>query len=65
MGLSRVWIEDGCILCNLCVEISPESFVLEDEHCYVRSEADLDEHEEEIRQAALDCPVAVIRVEEE
>lgn len=65
MGLSRVWIEDGCILCNVCVEISPESFVLEDEHLYVRSDVDLDEHEEAIRQAALDCPVEVIRLEEE
>ena len=65
MGLSRVWIEDGCILCNLCVEISPESFVLEDEYCYVRPDVDLDEHEEAIRQSAIDCPVAVIRIEEE
>lgn len=65
MALSRVWIEDGCILCNVCVEISPEAFVLEDEHCYVRSDADLDEHEEAIRQAAIDCPVEVIHLEEE
>ena len=43
MGLRRVWIEDGCILCNVCVEISPEAFVLEDEHCWVRTDADLDE----------------------
>ncbi|MGH7724974.1 MAG: ferredoxin [Candidatus Eiseniibacteriota bacterium] len=65
MALSRVWVEDGCILCNLCVEISPEIFVLEDERCYVRPEADLDSHEEEIRQAAIDCPVGVIKIVEE
>lgn len=65
MALSRVWVEDGCILCNLCVEISPEVFVLEDEHCYVRPDVDLDPREEEIRQAALDCPVGVIRIEED
>ena len=65
MGLSRVWVEDGCILCNLCAEISPEVFVIEDDHCYVRSDADLDDHEEEIRQAAIDCPVDVIRFEED
>jgi ferredoxin len=65
MALSRVWVEDGCILCNLCVEISPEIFVLEDEHCYVRPEADLDSREEEIRQAAIDCPVGVIKIVEE
>ena len=65
MGLTRVWVEEGCILCNICEEISPEVFVIEDEHCYVRSDAELDEHEEEIRQAALDCPVTVIRFEED
>jgi len=65
MALIRVWIEDGCILCNVCVELSPESFAIEDEHCFVRSEADFDENEEAIRQAAIDCPVSVIRIEED
>ena len=65
MSLSRVWIEDGCILCNLCVEICPATFVIENDYCDVRSDADIDENEEEIRQAALDCPVSVIRVAEE
>jgi ferredoxin len=65
MGLTKVWVEDGCILCGLCPELAPEVFVLEDDHCWARPEADLDEHEEEIRQAAIDCPVGVIRLEEE
>jgi len=65
MGLTRVWVEDGCILCNICAELSPEVFVIEGELCDVRPEADLDEHEESIRQAAIDCPVGVIRVEED
>src|SRR5690349_23451462 len=46
MGLSRVWVEDGCILCNLCVEVSPNVFVIEGEHCWARPDADLDVHEE-------------------
>jgi len=65
MGLTKVWVEDGCILCNLCPEVAPEVFVLEDEHCWARPDADLDENEEEIRQAAIDCPVGVIHFEEE
>jgi ferredoxin len=65
MSLSRVWIEDGCILCNLCVELCPATFVISGDLCDVRDDVDLDEHEEEIRQAAIDCPVSVIRVVED
>jgi ferredoxin len=65
MALSRVWIEDGCILCNLCVEVAPEVFVHEDEHCGVRPDAELDEHDEAIRSVVIDCPVSVIRYEED
>src|SRR5258708_27897605 len=65
MGLTRVWVEDGCILCNLCVEVSPEVFVLEGDHCWARPDADLDTHEEEIRQAAIDSPLTVIQMEED
>ena len=32
---------------------------------YTMREADFDAHEEEIRQAAIDCPVDVIRFEED
>jgi ferredoxin len=65
MGLTKVWVEDGCTLCGLCPELAPEVFVLEDEQCWARPDADLDAHEEEIRQAAIDCPVGVIHFEEE
>ena len=65
MGLNRVWVDEGCILCNLCAEVAPEVFVVEDEHCWVRPDAEIDEHEETIRQLAIDCPVSVIRYEEE
>jgi ferredoxin len=65
MGLTKVWVEDGCILCGLCPELAPEVFVLEDEHCWARPDANFDLHEEEIRQAAIDCPVGVIEFEEE
>ena len=65
MALTRVWVDDGCILCGLCPELAPEVFVMEDDHCWAKDEADLDSNEEEIRQAAIDCPVGVIRFQED
>ena len=65
MALTRVWVDDGCILCGLCPELAPEVFVMEDDHCWAKDDADLDSNEEEIRQAAIDCPVGVIRFQED
>ena len=65
MGLTKVWVDSGCILCGLCPELAPDVFVMEDDHCWAKDDADLDSHEEEIRQAAIDCPVGVIRFQED
>ena len=46
-------------------QTTPDVFVLEGDHCWARPDADLDTHEEEIRQAAIDCPVSVILMEED
>ena len=63
-AIRRVWIEDGCISCSLCQDLCPEVFQVADgEDCVVR--ADAPRHfatkDEEIRDAAQDCPVEVIR----
>jgi len=63
--IKRVWIEEGCISCNLCQDICPEVFEVPDgEDCVVRPDAG--KHfagkDEEIREAACDCPVEVIQV---
>jgi len=67
-SIRKVWIEEVCISCSLCQDICPEVFHVEDgEDCVVR--ADGPRHfaakDEEIRDAAQDCPVEVIHFAEE
>jgi len=70
MAIRRVWIEDGCISCNLCEDIVPEVFhVPAGETCRPRKgherhlggDQDMDE---KIQEAADSCPVEVIQLEE-
>jgi ferredoxin len=68
MGLKRVWIDEGCISCNLCEDLCPEVFEVP-----VGSESRLTtghrahlgdpDFEPRIREAAESCPVEVIQVE--
>ena len=63
----KVWIEEGCISCQLCQDICPEVFEVEEgEDCVVTPNAPkhFQGKAEEIREAACDCPVEVIQVEE-
>lgn len=65
-GIERVWIEEGCIACSLCTSYCPEVFLVENgETCVIKSDAGawLRTKDEEIRDAAHDCPVEVIKVE--
>lgn len=65
-GIKRVWIEEGCIACSLCTSYCPEVFLVENgETCVIKPDATdwLRKRDEEIRDAALDCPVEVIKVE--
>ncbi|MCA8948019.1 MAG: ferredoxin [Planctomycetes bacterium] len=65
-GISKVWIEQGCISCQVCQDIAPQVFLVESgEDCVIR--ADAAQHfsalREDIEQAADDCPVEVIKIE--
>ena len=70
MAFKRIWIEDGCISCNLCEDLCPEVFeVPAGGECAVRKDAgphlvdpDMDES---IREASDSCPVEVIQFEED
>jgi ferredoxin len=64
MAIERVWINDECTGCGLCETTCPEVFELNDT-ASVKADADLDAHEELIRQAAEECPVEAIQVEED
>ncbi len=62
MAIKKVWIEEGCTACGVCEELCPEVFKMEDE-AEVISDADFNEYEEEIKEAADSCPVEVIKYE--
>ena len=67
MTIGKVWIEEGCILCNLCMDLVPVVFLVTNERgCIVKGDAaaHFTDKAEQIRQAAADCPVEVIKVEE-
>lgn len=64
--IKKVWIEAGCICCKLCQDVAPKVFLVEDDKdCVVRVDAaaHFRSLDEDIEQAARDCPVEVIKVE--
>ena len=66
-SIRKVWIEEGCISCSLCQDICPDVFEVKDGHdCVVRADGpkQFDAQADDIREAARDCPVEVIHVEE-
>lgn len=62
MAISKVTIEDGCIVCGVCETVCPEVFKVNDT-AVVLKDADLAANEDKIREAASNCPVTVIKVE--
>lgn len=61
MTITLVTIADGCTACGLCEQIAPEAFEVKD-IAVVKSGVDLVENEDQIKEAADSCPVAVIKV---
>ncbi len=62
MAITKITIEDDCTACGLCEDTCPEVFSVDDV-AVVNKDVDLNAHEEDIRQAAEECPVEVIIVE--
>jgi len=62
MAISRVWIEEGCISCGLCSDNCPDVFKMDDV-AEVRENANFDDNEGCIIEAADSCPVEVIKYE--
>lgn len=62
--IARVWIADGCIVCNLCEDTCPDVFDVQADTCVIRPTAVryYADREQAIIQAAEECPVEVIRV---
>jgi ferredoxin len=64
MAIQKVWIEEGCTLCGVCTSTCPDVFEMGDESAQLVEDADLDAHEDCIREAADECPVEVIKFKE-
>jgi len=59
-AVSKVWIEEGCIVCDACSDISPEVFEVLESGCIVIEGAPLD-NGIAIAEAAEACPVEIIK----
>jgi ferredoxin len=63
MAIERVWINEDCTGCGLCETTCPDVFQLNDQ-ASVKADAVIKGNEELIKQAAEECPVEAIQVEE-
>jgi len=68
MDIRRVWIEEGCISCNLCEDLAPEVFEVpagSESKLRKRYERELKspDVQEKVREAEESCPVEVIKTE--
>lgn len=65
--VTKVWIEEGCIVCDACETASPEVFEVLDETCIIRPAALSAEftkpRTDSIIEAAEECPTDVIKYE--
>ena len=60
MAITKVWIEDGCTSCGLCEDTCPEVFYIDD-LAEVKEGVNAADYEDEIKEAAEECPVEVIQ----
>ena len=58
----KVTITDDCTGCGVCETIAPDVFVVEDEKAIV-NEAEIAGNEDEIKEAAEECPDESIKIE--
>ena len=60
----KVIIEDTCTACGLCADTCPEVFEIGDEIAEVLMDEVPKEYEEATQQAAEECPVEAIIIQE-
>ncbi|HKI88353.1 MAG TPA: ferredoxin [Draconibacterium sp.] len=62
MTIKKVWIEEGCTACGLCEELCPNVFTVDDE-ARVKEGVNYADFEDQIVDAAENCPVEIIKYE--
>jgi ferredoxin len=62
--LMKATISDECVSCGLCVDICPDVFEMGTEFAQVKMTSIPEKFEDAVRQAADECPVSAIKVEE-
>lgn len=60
----KVTVIDGCISCGLCTEEYPDLFSMNEDGVAEAVGPVPPGREDDVRQAAEECPVGVIKVEE-
>jgi len=60
MAIKKVWIEEGCTACGLCVETCPEVFKMEDSATVIEG-VNYSDYEKNVIEAAENCPVEIIK----
>jgi ferredoxin len=67
MTIKKIWIDEGCISCNLCEDLCPDVFEVPAGGTSTVLDAwkkCVNTHEDLIREAADSCPVEVIKIDE-
>ena len=50
MAITKVWIEEGCIVCNACEAECPDVFLVTDTTCVIKPDVRVDGLETENRE---------------
>ena len=64
MHVKKLWIEPGCITCGMCEFIAPKVFEVTDVS-HIKPDFNEDENAQLIEQSVKECPVFVIKYEEQ
>jgi ferredoxin len=62
--MKKVTILPGCITCGLCESLAPAVFEVTD-IAHLKSNAPIGACNDAVRKAAVECPVQVIKIEDE